>query len=40
MTKCSKCEYEWVYKGKHYWSSCPRCMAKQKVKEEEEQDER
>lgn len=32
---CPKCEYAWNYKGKSkYYTSCPRCRANIKLKQE------
>ena len=28
---CSKCKYEWNYKGKLYWATCTRCRKLVKV---------
>jgi len=30
--KCQKCNYEWNYKGKLGFASCPNCGTKVKVK--------
>lgn len=27
LTRCSKCNYEWQYKGKLYYAQCPRCRS-------------
>ena len=34
MTICTKCKYEWKYKGKLYWATCPRCRKLVRVVEE------
>jgi len=31
--KCSKCGYEWNYKGMSFWACCPKCQNKTKIKE-------
>ena len=31
MTKCIKCKYDWNYKGKLYWATCPRCRLLTKI---------
>ena len=38
--KCPYCGYEWDYKGKMFWASCPRCMRKFKVSQEVENNDR
>jgi len=33
MTKCDRCEYEWVTKSTHVFVSCPSCYKKVKIRE-------
>jgi len=35
--KCHKCKYEWEYKGKLAFASCPSCISKVKVKQDDKQ---
>lgn len=31
---CTKCEYQWQYKGELDYACCPRCMRKIKLSQE------
>jgi predicted Zn-ribbon and HTH transcriptional regulator len=33
---CKNCGYKWNTKSKMFWTSCPRCMFKQRIKQNED----